>query len=167
MYMFVRMTIHIIVVWVFVMYISVRLIIHSLIGFVMYMFVRMTIHFFWMDFCDVHVCTNDYTFLLYISVRMTTISFWMDFPRVHFCTNDYHFFLNGLLSCIFLYEWLQFIFERILVIYISVQMTTISFWLDCCHAHFCTDDYHLFFLMDSRNLHLLYEWLCWIILDHQ
>ena len=107
MYMFVRMTIHIIVVWVFVMYISVRLSIHILIGFVMYIF-----------------------------VRMTTFSFWVDFRHVHFCTDDYLLILNGFTSCTFLYEWLPFLFEWIVVIYISVRMTTISFWMDCCHFHF-------------------------------
>ena len=86
----------------------------------------------------------EWIFVMYISVRMTTISFWMNFRHIHFCTNDCHFFLSGLLSCTFLYEWLPTFFEWILVIYISVRMTTISFLVDCCHAHFCTDDYHLF-----------------------
>ena len=54
------------------------------------------------------------------------------------------YFLSGLSSFTFLYGWLPSHFEWIVVIYISARMTTISFRMDCCHAHFCTDDYHLF-----------------------
>ena len=100
--------------------------------FVMYMFVRMTIYIILMVFRHVHLSTNDYpfpcgcVFVMHISVRMTIHFFWMGFRQVHVCTNDYHLFLNGLLSCTFLYEWLPFLFEWIVVIYISVRMTTIS-----------------------------------------
>ena len=84
----------------------------------------------------------EWVFVMYIFVRMTTISFWMDCRHAHFCTNDYHFFLNGMSLFTYLYEWLPFLFEWIVVIYISVRMTNISFWMDCRHAHFCTNDYH-------------------------
>ena len=148
MYMFVRMTIRIIVVWVFVMYISVRLSIHILIGFVMYMFVQMTIHFFLMGFRHVQfvlmtIHNFEWNVVIYISVRMTTFSFWMDFLHVHFCTDDYLPILNGFLSWTFLYGWLPSPFEWISVMYISARITTISFWVDCRHLHFCTDDYNL------------------------
>ena len=191
MYMFVRMTIHISMgfrhvhvctndypyfcIWVFVMHISVQMTIYPLLlnGFSsMDMFVRMTIHFFWIGFRYVHVCTNDYPFLLngfssctflygwlsisfelvfvmYMFVQMTTIYFWMDCRHLHFCTIDYHIVLNGLSSFTFLYEWLPFLFEWIFVICISVRMTTISFWMDCCHAHFCTNDCYFFLIRFS------------------
>ena len=159
MFMFVRMTIVIILVWVFVMHISVRL----------------TIHFFWMDFRHADFCTNDYhfflngfssstflyewlpflyewVFVMHISVRMTTISFWMGFRHAHFCTNDYHFFLNGLSSFTFLYEWLPFLFG-----------------MDCRHLHSCTNDYH-FFLNGFSSFTFLYELLPflfeWIVVMH-
>ena len=121
-----------------------------------------------MECRHLHFCTDDYIlvlngfssytflygwltshfesiFVMYISVRMTTFSFWMDSRHVHFCTNDYDFFLSGLSSFTFLYGWLPSHFEWIVLIYISVRMSTISFWMDDCHAHFCTNDYHLFF----------------------
>ena len=81
---------------------------------VMYISVRMNIHSFWMGFRHVHVCTNDYpipfewVFVMYMFVRMTTISFWMDCHHARFCANDYHLFLKGLSSFTFLYEWLPF-----------------------------------------------------------
>ena len=75
---------------------------------------------------------------------MNTISFWKDFRHLYFCKNDYHLFLNGLSSFTFLYELLPFLFESIVVNYISVQMTTISFWMDCRELHFCMNDYHFF-----------------------
>ena len=112
------------------------------------MFVWMTIHFLVNGFSS---CTFlyewlsisfEWVFVMHISVQITTISFWMDFRHSHLCTNDYHFFLNGLSSCTFLYKWLPFIFEWIVVMHISVRMTTISFWMDCRHAHFCMNDYH-------------------------
>ena len=135
--------------------------------FVMYISVRMTTISFWMDFRHVHFCTDDYLlilngfssytflygwlpshfewiFVIYISVRMTTISYWMDFRHLHFCTDDYHLILNGLLSCTFLYEWLPFLFEKIVVMHVSVRMTTISFRMDFRHACFYTNDYHFF-----------------------
>ena len=83
----------------------------------------MTNFSFWMDFRHVHFCTDDYHL------------FWMECCHTHFCTNDCHFFLNGLSSCTFLYEWLPFLFEWIFVMHVSVQMTTISFWMDFRHAH--------------------------------
>ena len=124
---------------------------------------------FWMLFCHVHFCTNNYYFLLnglssftyvyewlpflfewivyfYISVQMTIISSWMDCRRLYFCTNDYHFFLTGLSSFTFLYKWLPFLFDWIVVIYIPVRMTTIYFWMDCRHIHFCTNDYHYLYI---------------------
>ena len=104
----------------------------------------MTIHFFWM------------VFFMHISVRITTISFWMEFCHLHFCMHDYHFFLNGLSSFTFLCEWLPFLFELIVFIYIFVRRTTISFWIDCRHAHFCTNDYH-FFLNRFSSCKFLYE----------
>ena len=156
--------------------------------FVMYMFVRMTIHII-MSFCHVHVCTNDYPYsygfssctclyewlpflikwivVIYISVQMTTISFSMDCRHLHFCKNDYHFFLNGLASFTFLYEWLPFLFEWIVVIYISVRMTTIYFWMDCRHLHFCLNDYH-FVVYGFRHAHsvqMTFHILCIWIFD--
>ena len=109
-------------------------------AFIMYMFVRMTINFLVNGFSS---CTCFYKWLcisfewvlvMYISVWMTTFSFWMDFLHIHLCTDDSLLNLNGFSSCPFLYAWLPFLFEWIVVIYISVRMTTISFWMDCCHA---------------------------------
>ena len=57
--------------------------------FVVYMFVRMTIHINLMGFRHVHVCTNDYpfpcewVFVMHIPVRMTIYFFWMGFRHVH------------------------------------------------------------------------------------
>ena len=97
--------------------------------FVMYIFVRMTIHIL-MDFRHVHVCTNDYPYYSCIG-----------FCHVHVCMNDYsfpcvwvfvmhiyvrmtiHFLVNGFLSCTCLYEWIPFLFEWIFVMHISVRMT--------------------------------------------
>ena len=141
LYMFVRMTIHILMgfrhvhvctndyphycVWVFVMHISVQMTIHSFLN----GFSSCTRLYEWLPFLCVLV------FIMHISVRMTIHFFWIGFRHGHVCTNDYHFFLNGLSSFTFLYEWLQFLFEWIVVIYISVRMTTISFWMDCRHLH--------------------------------
>ena len=92
---------------------------------------------------------------------MTTISFSVDCCHAHFCTDDYHLFLNVFSSCTFLYEWLPFLIEWIVVIYIyvrmitflfklfvviyiSVRMITIPVWMDCRHFHFCTNEYHFF-----------------------
>ena len=124
------MTIHIIIVWVFVMHIFVRMTIHILIG-----------------FCRVHVCTNYYpfpcvwVFVMHISVRMTTISFCMGFRYAHLCKNDYHLFLNGFSSCTFLYKWLPFLFEWVFVMHISVRRNTI------------------FFLNGFSSCTFLFEWL--------
>ena len=149
--------------------------------FFMYMFVRMTIYFFLIGFRHAHVCTNDYqfpcvlVFVMHISVRMTIHFFWMGFSHAHFCTNDYPFLFNRFSSCICLYEWLSIPFEWVFVMHISVRMTKISFWMDCLHLHFCTNDYH-FFSIYCRRLHFctndyhfflygflsctfLYEWL--------
>ena len=68
----------------------------------------------------------------------------MECRLLHFCTDDYILILRGFSSCTFLYGWLPSHFEWIFVIYISVRMTTISFWMDCRHVHFCTNDYHFF-----------------------
>ena len=95
-----------------------------------YKHVRMTIHFFWMGFCHVHVCMNDYpylcvwVFIMNISVRMTMHFFWMGFCHVHVCTNDYPF------PCIWVF-----------VMHISVRMTIHFFWMGFCHVHVCTNDY--------------------------
>ena len=142
---------------------------------VIYISVRMTTFSFWVDFRPVHFCTNDYHFFLsglssftflygwlpshfewivviYISVRMTTISFWMDFRHVHFCTNDYHLILNGLLSCTFLYKWLPFLLEWIVVMHVSVRMTTIYFRMDFRHARSVQMTLHTLY-MDFRHAH--------------
>ena len=80
--------------------------------FVMYMFVQTTIHFFWMDFCHVHVYTNDYAipyewvFVMYMFVRMTI-----------------QFQLNGFSSCTFMYKWLSISFECVFVMYMFVRIT--------------------------------------------
>ena len=130
--------------------------------FVMYISVRMTIHFFWMGFRHVHVCTNSYPIpcecivVIYISVRMTTISLCMDCRHLHFCTNDYHFFLNGFLSCTFLYKWLSISFWMDFVMHISAQMTIHFFWMVFRHSHFCTDDY-LYLLNGFSPCTCLYE----------
>ena len=129
----------------------------------MFISVRMTTCSLWMDFRHIHFCTE------------TTLSFWMDFRHVHFCTNNNHLFLSGLSSFTFLYGWLPPHFEWIVVIYISARMTTISFWTVWCHAHFCTNDYHLFlnrfssftslvwmttiFFKGLSSFTFLYEWL--------
>ena len=123
MYIFVRMTIHIILVWFFVMHISVRMTIHILMGFL-----------------HAHICTNDYPFpcvwvvVMHISVWMTIHFYWTCFCHVHVCMNDYPFPCVWVLSCIFLYKWLPFIFEWALVMHISLQMTTISFWMGDSYA---------------------------------
>ena len=104
----------------------------------------------WMGFCHAHFCTNYYPFLLNgfssctFLYQWLSISFYMGFCHAHFCTNDCPFILNGLSSWTFMYEWLPFLFELIVAMQISVRMTTISFWMDCRRAHFCTNDYHLF-----------------------
>ena len=67
-------------------------------------------------------------------ICMATINSKRNGRHEHLCTNDYHFFLNWLSSCTFLYEWLPFLFEWIVVMHISVRMTTISFWIDFRHA---------------------------------
>ena len=93
----------------------------------------------------------------------------MECRHVHFCTDDYILILNGFSSCIFLYGWLPSHFERIVVMYISLRMTTISFWKDCRHLHFCTNDYH-FFLNGLLSCTFLYGWLPslfeWIFFMH-
>ena len=177
--------------------------------FVMYMFVRMTIHFFWMGFRHVHFCTNNYQFLLdgfssrtclyewlsisfewvfvmYMFVRMTiqflvyglsSFTFlygWLSISLNGFssyiCLYEWlPFLLNWFSSCTCLYEWLPFLFEWIVVIYISVRMTTISFCMDSLHLHFCTNDYY-FFLNGLLSCTFLYELLPflfeWIVLMH-
>ena len=114
--------------------------------FVMYMFLRMTIHIILMGFPHVHVCTNDYpfpcvwVFVMHISVGMTIHFFWMSFRHAHFCTNDYpflcvwvfvmhisvgmtiHFFMYGFSSWTFLYEWLCISFGFFFM-YIFLRMT--------------------------------------------
>ena len=180
--------------WVFVTYMFVRMTIHFLVygsssctflyeglsisfqrAFVMYMYVRMTIHFFWMGFRHLDVRTNDYTFpcvwvfVMHISVRMTIHFFWMGFLNLHVCTNDYHFFLNGLSSFTFLYEWLPSLFEWIIVMHIPVRMTTISFWMDFRHAHFCTKDYQFVSYQFSSCIFcaMTFHILCiWIFIMH-
>ena len=48
-------------------------------------------------------------------------------------------------------------------------MTTLSFWMDCRHLNFCTNDFH-YFLNGLSSSKWLYEWLpslCdWIIVMH-
>ena len=100
----------------------------------------------------------EWIFVMNISVRMTTFSFRMDFRHIHFCKDDYLLILKGFSSYTFLYGWLPSHFEWISVMYISVRMTTISFWVDCRHLHFCTDDYHLI-LNGLLSCTFLYEWL--------
>ena len=140
MYMFARMTIHIILVWVFVMYISVQMSIHILIGFVMYMFVWMIIYFFGMGFRHVHVCTNDYPFILNgissctFLYKWLSTSLWMGFCHVHLYTNDYPFLLNAFLSCTCLYEWLPFPCVWVCIMHISVRMTIHFFWMGFRHV---------------------------------
>ena len=80
---------------------------------------------------------------MHISVQITTISFWMDCLHARFCTNYSHFFLNGCSSCTFLCEWLPFLLDWVFVMHVSMQMTTISFWMDFRHAHFFMNDYYL------------------------
>ena len=117
MYIFVRMTIHIILVWVFVTHISVQMTIRILMG-----------------FRHAHLCTNDYPFLfvwffvMHFSVQMTIhiIFVWVFVIHI-FCTNDYPY-SYGFLSCTSLYEWLS-----------------ISLCMGFRHAHFCTNDYPLCF----------------------
>ena len=92
--------------------------------FVMHIYVRMTVIYFWMDFRHTHFCTNDYKF------------FCIDCRHANFCTNDYHFFFIGFSSCTFLYEFLPFLFEWIVVMHISVRMTTISFSNGCSSCTF-------------------------------
>ena len=104
-----------------------------------------------MCLCHAHFCTNDYPFLLNGFSWCTCLYEWlsnslcMDCRHLCFCTNDYKFFLKWLSSFTFLYEWLPFLFEWIVVIYISVRMTINSFWMDCRRLHFCTNDYDFFF----------------------
>ena len=141
----------------------------------MHISVRMTTISFWKDSRHLHLCMNDYHFFLKglssftFLYWMTTITFWVDCCHAHFCTDDYHIFLNGFSSFTSPYEWLPFLFERIVVIHISVRITTISFWVDCCHTHFCTDDYHLFLNWFS-SFTSLYEWLpfrfIWVFVMH-
>ena len=136
---------------------------------------------FCMGFRYVHVCTNDYPYYCCMGFRHVHVCTndypyycCMGFRHVHFCTTDYLLILDGFSSCTFLYgwllphfewisvmylyEWLPLLFELIVVIYISVRMTTILFWIDCCHLHFCTNHY-LFFLNGLLSCTFLYEWL--------
>ena len=78
-----------------------------------------------------------------------------NFRHVHVCTNDYPFLSNGFSSSTCLYEWLSISFEWFFVMYMFVQMTTISFWMDCRHLDFCTNDYH-FFLNGLSSFTFLY-----------
>ena len=126
--------------------------------FVMHISLRMTTFSFWIDCLRANFFTNEYSFLfewlvvIHISVRMTTISFLMDCRHTHFCTNDYHFFFTQLSSCTFLYGWLPSLFELIFVMHISVQMTTISLYMDCRHAYSVQMTFHILciwiFVMD-------------------
>ena len=83
--------------------------------FVMYIFVRMTFHII-MGFRHVHVCTNDYpfpcvwVFFMHIFYEWLSISFEWVFVMY------------------MLYEWLIHNFEWNVVFYISVRMTIFSFW---------------------------------------
>ena len=120
----------------------------------------LSISFQWV-FVD-YPLTFEWIFVIYISVWMTNIYLWMDCRHLHFCTNDYHLFLNGLSSFTFLYEWIPCLFEWIVVIYISLRMNTISFWMDCRHLHFCTNDYN-FFLKGLSSFIFLYEWLPFLL----
>ena len=132
--------------------------------FFMYIFVRMTIHFFLIDFRHVQVCTNDYPFLLngFSSCpcwyEWISNSLCLDCRHLHFCTNDYHFFLNWLSSFTFLYKWLPFLFEWIVVIYISVRMTTISLYMGFRHAHSMQMTFHILVYWFS-SMHVLCKWL--------
>ena len=65
-------------------------------------------------------------------------------------------------SFTFLYGWLRFHFEWIFVMYISVRMTTLSFWMDFRHVHFCTNDYN-FFLNGLLSFTFMYEWLPFLL----
>ena len=72
---------------------SVRMTIHTLMGFVIPIFVRMIFHILLLRFFH-HAkhCTNDYAYY-----------FCFGFHHSHFCTNDYpHSY--GILSCTFLYK---------------------------------------------------------------
>ena len=82
----------------------------------------------------------------------------MECRLLHFCTDDYILILSGFSSCTFLYGWLPSHFEWIFVMYISVRMTTFSFWMDFRHVHFCTDNYILI-LNGFSSCTCLYEWL--------
>ena len=128
--------------------IILRVEINSLVSFVMYKIVL------WMSLLT-YVFV--WVFVMSMFVRMT-IHIRMGFHHVHICTDDYPFLLNSFPSCKFLYGWLPYHFEWIFVIYISVRMTTISFWMDCRHLHFCTNDSHLFLLRLS-SFTFLYELL--------
>ena len=78
-----------------------------------------------------------------------------------------------------LFEWIVVVyisvqittisFEWIVVINIFVRMTTISFRIDCCDARFCANDYH-FFLNGFSSCTFLCEWLPslfeWIFVMH-
>ena len=100
------------VVWVFVMHISVRMTIH--------------IH---MVFRHAHFCTNDYPYFFNGFSSCTFLNEWLPITlfmgsrHAHFCTNDYPFLcvrifvihisvqmtihiILGFLSCTYLYEWL-------------------------------------------------------------
>ena len=84
--------------------------------------------------------------------------------RTEMCTEENRFKKRPASSCTFV-EWLPFLFEWIFIIHISVRMTTISFWMDFRHAHFCTNDYHLFLNGLSsctflyKLLPFLFEWI--------
>ena len=154
--------------------------------------VRMTIHFFWMGFLNLHVCTNDYHFFLNGLSSFTFLYKWLPFLfelvfvmhilckwlSIFFlngsssCTFLYEWIpslLNGLLSCTFLNEWLPFLFEWIVVMHVSVQMTTIYFWKDFRHLHFCTNDYHfvVYGFLSCTFCEITFHILCiWIFVMH-
>ena len=114
--------------WVFVMHISVRMIIHILIG-----------------FCHAHLFTNDYPY--YFRCR-----------HVHLCTNEYPYYTGILSCTfmyewlsIFLLVFVMHISLRMtihiilgVVMHIYVRMT-IHIILGFRHAHVCTNDYVYYF----------------------
>ena len=95
MHIFVRMTIHIILVWVFVMHISVQMTTHILMGFRhAHLCTNDYPYYSCMGFCHAQLCTNNYSYYSCMGFRHAPIY-----------TNDYPY-SYGFSSCTSLYEWL-------------------------------------------------------------
>ena len=125
-----------ILLYVFVMHISVRMTIHNILDSVIHISVRTTIHII-IGFRTAHLFTKDYAysywflscewlwifllvFVMHILLRRT-IHISIRFRHAHLYTNDYPY-PSGFSSCTSLFEWLS-IFLLVFVMHIFVHRT--------------------------------------------